>query len=331
MGLLQLLKELKILNLSHSNNLTQTPDFSNLPNLRQLILKYCKRLSKVHHSIGNLDELVLVNLKGCEILEKLPQNFYMLKSLKTLILSGCSMFDNLHEDIGEMVSLKVLHADNTRIREVPPTIGRLISLTDLSLCGLGASPSNIESLRFWSHSMMSGNLSKPVNLLPPSLQGLKSLTTLSLVDCNLTDDALPKDLGSLSSLVTLRLDSNSFHSLPSSLKGLSRLRSLSLDNCELLQSILDLPTNLKALYAANCKALKVMPNMSEMSKLVILELTNCHELVDIPGLDKLLKSLSLKLQNKNSIITAAKESFFQVLSLSLSTTAPAIIMSPLHS
>ncbi|EXB56756.1 TMV resistance protein N [Morus notabilis] len=42
----KLLKELKILNLSHSNYLTQTPDFSNLPNLGQLILKCCTRLSK---------------------------------------------------------------------------------------------------------------------------------------------------------------------------------------------------------------------------------------------------------------------------------------------
>ena len=327
--LLQLLKDLKILNLSHSNYLTRTPDFSYLPNLRQLILKYCKRLSEVHHSIGNLNELVLVNLKDCEILKKLPRNFYKLKSLKTLILSGCSMFDTLDEDIGGMESLKILHADNTRIREVPQTIVRLTSLTNLSLCGLRASPGNLGSFEYWYRSIMPGNNSKPVNLLPPSLQGLKSLTTLSLMDCNLTDDAIPKDLGSLPSLVTLRLDNNSFRSLPSSLKGLSRLRSLSLDNCGLLQSILDLPTNLKALYAANCKALKVMPNMSEMSNLVILELANCHELVDIPGLEKLLKSVSLQLQNKSSIATTSKESFLQVcISLFISLCYPRPTLQP---
>jgi hypothetical protein len=81
-------EKMKILNLSHSYYLSQTPDFSRLPNLEQLILEDCTSLFEVHHSIGDLTSLVLVNLKGCKCLTSLPRNFYKLKSLETLILSG---------------------------------------------------------------------------------------------------------------------------------------------------------------------------------------------------------------------------------------------------
>ncbi|KAJ1393717.1 Leucine-rich repeat domain superfamily [Sesbania bispinosa] len=59
----QLLDRLKILNLSHSHYLTQTPDFSRLPNLEKLILKDCPQLSEVHSTIGDLKFLILLNLK----------------------------------------------------------------------------------------------------------------------------------------------------------------------------------------------------------------------------------------------------------------------------
>ncbi|KAJ7961791.1 TIR-NBS-LRR disease resistance protein [Quillaja saponaria] len=57
------LEELKILNLSHSRSLTQTPDFSKLPNLEKLILKDCPSLSMVDESIGSLNRLILVTFK----------------------------------------------------------------------------------------------------------------------------------------------------------------------------------------------------------------------------------------------------------------------------
>lgn len=51
----ELLSVLKILNLSHSEGLSFTPDFSKLPlpNLERIILKYCTRLTEIDKSIGN--------------------------------------------------------------------------------------------------------------------------------------------------------------------------------------------------------------------------------------------------------------------------------------
>lgn len=312
--LLQLLEKLKFLNLSHSHYLIQTPDFSKLPNLTKLILKDCKSLYDVHPSIGHLDKLVLVNLKNCRNLKNLPKNFYKIKSLETLILSGCSMIHNLDEDLGELVSLTTLLADDTGIRKVPFTIVRLRNLKHLSLCSLKASQSKSLPSLIWSWLTPRKSPLRSANLLPPSLQGLNSLTTLRLNGCNLTDDTIPKDLGSLSSLVYLSLENNSFHSLPSSLRALSKLKDLVLDNCTMLRSLPDLPTNLNALHARNCRSLENIPNMSEISKLQTLSLTNCHELVDIPGLDKVLKSMAvIRMEGCNNISTAFKGSILRVI------------------
>ncbi|XP_047152834.1 disease resistance protein LAZ5-like [Vigna umbellata] len=113
---------LKILNLSHSKYLTETPDFSKLPSLEKLILKHCVSLGKVHQSIGYLHNLVLINLKGCTNLSNLPSEAYKLKSLKTLILSGCLKIDIFKEDILHMKSLKTLISENTAVEQVPISV-----------------------------------------------------------------------------------------------------------------------------------------------------------------------------------------------------------------
>ncbi|KAL2659126.1 hypothetical protein AAZX31_03G079600 [Glycine max] len=128
------LASLKILNLSHSKYLTETPDFSKLRNLEKLILKDCPRLCKVHKSIGDLRNLILLNLKDCTSLGNLPRSVYKLKSVKTLILSGCSKIDKLEEDIVQMESLTTLIAKNVVVKEVPFSIVTLKSIEYISLC-----------------------------------------------------------------------------------------------------------------------------------------------------------------------------------------------------
>ncbi|KAL6179288.1 hypothetical protein ACLB2K_050804 [Fragaria x ananassa] len=83
------LERLEVLNLSHSHHLTQSPDFSQLPYLKYLILKHCVSLPEIDQSIGLLSHLVLLNLKGCTMLKYLPEEFYKMLSVRTLVLSGC--------------------------------------------------------------------------------------------------------------------------------------------------------------------------------------------------------------------------------------------------
>ncbi|KAL2319334.1 hypothetical protein Fmac_028303 [Flemingia macrophylla] len=118
----QVLQCLKILNLSHSKYLIETPDFSKLPSLEKLILKDCTSLCKIHQSIGDLHNLQLINLKDCTSLSFLPREIYMLKSLKTLNISGCSRIDKLEEYIAHMESLTILITENTAGKQVPFSI-----------------------------------------------------------------------------------------------------------------------------------------------------------------------------------------------------------------
>ncbi|TQD73831.1 hypothetical protein C1H46_040634 [Malus baccata] len=84
----QTLEKLKFINLSYSQYLKETPDFTTVPNLEKLILQSCMSLIEVHPSILTLSNLVLLNLNGCKKL-KISASSIRMKSLKTLDLSGC--------------------------------------------------------------------------------------------------------------------------------------------------------------------------------------------------------------------------------------------------
>ncbi|CAL8997855.1 unnamed protein product [Prunus brigantina] len=284
-------QNLKILNLSYSYKLRKSPDFSKIPNLEELILQSCCNLSDVHSSIGDLGRLSLVNLKGCRILKDLPLNFYKSKSIEILILNCCSSFEKLADGLGDMVSLTTLKADDTAIRQIPSSILKLKKLEVLSLCGVEGSP--------------------PTILLPRSLQSLSSLRELALAKRSLTDDAFPKDLGSLISLENLDLARNDFCSLPS-LSGLSKLQNLSLCWCRNLRAIPDLPTNLKVLIADDCIALEKMPDFSEMSNIRELYLRDSGKLTEIPGLDKSLNSMTrIHMENCTNLTADFRKNILQ--------------------
>lgn len=312
----QFLKNLKILNLSHSHYLTHTPNFSKLPNLEILKLKDCKSLVELHPTIEELKGLVFINLKDCKCLKSLPKGFSKLKSLETLILSGCSKLPSLPEDLGQMESLVTLIADDTAIQQVPSAIVRLKNLKYLSLCGCKGPPSKSFPSIIWSWISPKKNPNSIV--LPSSLQGLNSLRTLRLNNCNLSNNTIPKDIGSLISLMELDLRDNSFHSLPSSISGLSKLQTLCLDNCSELKCIPNLPPLLNSLYASNCTSLERTSDFSNVKRMQTLSVSNCPNLVDIPGLDRLLDSVRfLHMEGCRKVTNSFKETILQVISLSI--------------
>ncbi|KAK0593086.1 hypothetical protein LWI29_030524 [Acer saccharum] len=193
-------EELKTIKLSHSCNLIETPDFTGVPNLEMLDLEGCRILCKVHESMGSLRLLTVLNLKNCKNLESFPSNVGGLKALKILNLQGCSKLEKLPENLGELEYLEELDAGRTAIRKVPSSIVRLTNLKMLSFhererkvkhnqCGtLVAVIAGFSS--FWSRRNRNF-----MGLSLPSLAGLSSLKILDLSDCNLTDGALPNDLG----------------------------------------------------------------------------------------------------------------------------------------
>ncbi|XP_059668401.1 disease resistance protein RUN1-like isoform X1 [Cornus florida] len=283
----KMLKKLKVLNLSHSHNLTKTPDFKGLPSLERLLLLECTSLVEIHQSIGNLDKLVFLNLRDCKNLRVLPATMCELKSLENLDLSGCLKLDKLPEDIGKMEQLGVLLAYNTAIKQLPLSINRLRNLRELSFSQNNQTVSTVSfpSL-FWSFFSPKKNPDS-ISLLPTSLSGLCSLRRLFLPNCNLIDDSLPNDLGTLPSLQQLDLRNNNFCSLPTSISRLSKLERLLLDDCTKLRSIPDLPASLAFLVAPNCSSLERISNVSNAPANLSMFLSGCSKLVEITGLDKL--------------------------------------------
>ncbi|XP_065879958.1 disease resistance-like protein DSC1 isoform X2 [Euphorbia lathyris] len=196
------LKELQFIDLSHSQCLTETPDFTGVPNLELLILEGCTSLSKVHPSIGVLKKLTLLNIKDCNSLESLPKTIE-LESLNKLLLSGCSKLGQFPEIVGSMKHLSTVTLDGTSIAELPLSMKNLTGLVFLSLrnCkNLGSLPSEI---KFW-----------------------RPLKNLDLFGCSKLD-RLPESLGNLKHLEKLDLGETAIRQPPSSIRLLRNLKILS--------------------------------------------------------------------------------------------------------
>ncbi|MED6157690.1 hypothetical protein PIB30_025634 [Stylosanthes scabra] len=177
-GVVMFLGMLKVLNLSHSYHLIQTPDFSYLPNLEKLLLKGCSSLSMISDTIGHLKRILLIDLEDCTSLPNLPRSFYELKSLITLIISGCSLIDKLEEDLAQMKSLKKLIADKTAITQVPFSIVRSKSIGYISLYGYEGFVRDVFPSLIWSWMSPTNNPSSLV-------QSFAGLETVSLDVLNL--------------------------------------------------------------------------------------------------------------------------------------------------
>ncbi|XP_054794889.1 disease resistance protein RPV1-like isoform X2 [Prosopis cineraria] len=279
----QLLSKLKILNLSHSFYLIQSPDFSNLPHLEVLILKYCSSLSMVHHSIGDLKNLTLVNLKGCTSLTNLPTTIYKSKSLKVLLLSDCLKIDKLEEDIGQVQSLTTLIANNTAIRQVPYSIVRLKNIGYISVCGFEGLTGDVFPSLIWSWMSPTNN---PLSFVQASK--------------------------SMSSLVSSEAQANSFHDLPSMLTGLSKTRSLQIESFSELQLTQDIERVLDSIYATNGVELET-PNASQVSCMETSTSTPCGNQFHISSSENSLRSILIQMGQSSQVTITLSEAISQVL------------------
>ncbi|XP_059430022.1 disease resistance protein RPP2A-like [Corylus avellana] len=244
------LEDLKIIDLRGSQNLIEIPDLTGVPNLQRLELEGCTSLSKLHPSIGFLKRLKRFNLRNCKRLKSLP-DMINLESLEFFDLSGCSRLGTFPAILGNMSSLEILLLSHcTRLFEPDET-----AITQLLL-------KSCKDLLFHCHLFPKESLDPNAHLILNSLSELSSLIFLDLSYCNLSDGAIPNDLGYLSSLEILNLSGNNFARIPDSICQLSNLESLYLRNCSRLQALPKLPLSLIYLYVENC------PKLEESSDLL---------------------------------------------------------------
>ncbi|XP_059313473.1 disease resistance protein RUN1-like [Lycium ferocissimum] len=259
----EFLRFLRILNLSHSRELTRTPSFAGMPRLKKLILKDCVKLVDIDESIGYLQEIALLNLKDCKSIRKLPRNIGKLKSLKILDISFCSSLEWLPMELNMIDSLKVLRADGIGLNQMLCTTNEWKSLP--ALFSSWISKPRISHEISWA-------------FLP------SSLVSLSLVSCRLSDGSFPEKFSNLPLLEELDLSENSISCLPEWVKSLPQLQSLSVKSCKMLKSLTEMPNSISELSIDSCSSLEMMTYQSLKSKYPSLGHDyNCDSLIMMQG------------------------------------------------
>ncbi|WCJ30631.1 Disease resistance protein (TIR-NBS-LRR class) family [Euphorbia peplus] len=281
-------KKLKFLNLSHSHNLIEIPDFEGCQNLEKLILKDCIRLEKVGDTIGLLSNLIFLDFRGCKSLKKLPESISGLTALENFNMSGCSKLEMVPDSIGNLVKLTFLTLENCEnLQNLPGSICELKSLRELTLSGCSKLQLLPESFQFMS-SLISLNLHNCESLkrLSESIGHLKSLEKLDMSGCSKLE-TLPESAGHFKSLLFWNLQNckNLKSFIPYDISGLRLLQKLNLSGCSKLDELPEDLGNFKSLTVLNLDETSVVSlpeSIRNLKRLEHLSLRECP-LVFSPG------------------------------------------------
>ncbi|RZB62066.1 TMV resistance protein N [Glycine soja] len=230
---LRKLGHLTVLKFDWCKFLTQIPDVSDLPNLRELSFQWCESLVAVDDSIGFLNKLKKLNAYGCRKLTSFPP--LHLTSLETLELSHCSSLEYFPEILGEMENIERLDLHGLPIKELPFSFQNLIGLQQLSMFGCG-----IVQLRC-------------------SLAMMPKLSAFKFVNCNrwqwVESEEAEEKVGSIISSEA-RFWTHSFSAKNCNLcDDFFLTGSLNVSHCKHLQEIRGIPQNLRLFNARNCASL----------------------------------------------------------------------------
>ncbi|KAI3520144.1 hypothetical protein L1887_09374 [Cichorium endivia] len=243
------LGNLTMLDLRESKSLKTTLNFTGVPNLAELRLGGCEKLSRIHNSIGNLEKLTTLDLEECKNLKALPSSICHMKSLEELNLGKCAKLKGLPHELGNLKSLKTLNASHVGIKRLPHSIGELTQLESLNLNGC-----------------------KNLKKLPSSICNLKSIAILYLEGCS-SLERFPERLGDWKGLKEIHASGIKIQQLPDSI-GMCELRSLSITDCYSLKS---LPNSICKVKSLRILRLINCPNIQELPE----ELGNLERLEDI--------------------------------------------------
>ncbi|MED6120241.1 hypothetical protein PIB30_019030 [Stylosanthes scabra] len=260
--LVKLLKEfvdLSVLDFSWNDWITNIPDVSSAPNLKELCFACCENLVKIDESVGVLGKLTVLEAHGCTKLRSLPS--LKLPSLSRLTLANCYSLETFPEILGKMENITYLDLYETSISELPNSICNLTRLYELNLRDGGTIvlPSSIfmlgelEKLEFLRCKDLL--LSDEEGVEQVSTASLSTATYLDLSSCNLSDKFFGIFLARFPNVQELNLSGCNFTILPACIENCQALRFLYLPDCKNLQEIRGIPPNIQSLDAAGTTSL----------------------------------------------------------------------------
>ncbi|RID72707.1 hypothetical protein BRARA_C04586 [Brassica rapa] len=273
------IRNLKLMNLTDSENLNELPDLSTATNLQTLDLSGCSSLTELPFSIGNAINLRRLNLSHCSSLVEFPSSMENVTTLEELLLTGCSHLANLPPSIGNLKTyLKKFELRGcSSLRELPSSIGNMTNLEELYLGGcsslveLPSSIGNMTNLRKLSLNICSNLTALPINI------SMKSLDELVLTDCS-SMKLFPEISTNIS---VLKLAGTAIEEVPPSIMSWPHLRELVIKGCSKLVSLPQLPDSLEFLDADNCGFVNCFKLNQEAREIIINTWT--RDFATLPG------------------------------------------------
>lgn len=282
------LRSLQILNLeSDTCNLTGSlpASIGNLPSLSYLGISGCQFSGSLPSSIGNLPSLRYLHAQSCNFSGSIPASFSNLSNLQYMDV-GVNPFTaqtiSSLSWVWKNKKLTTLGLEMINLYgEIPPSIGNLSQLVELSLI----------------FNQLSG-------ALPSQLANLTQLTSLWLRK-NQLSGSIPTWLMNMTGLVNLDLASNKFHGeIPSSISQLQNLKVLLLVRNNFSGTVeLDNFLKLKQLGVLHLSSNRLSCQTSStnviLPQLVVLGLASCN-LNEFPAFLQKQKSMNwLDLSDNN--------------------------------
>ncbi|XP_014499943.1 disease resistance protein TAO1-like [Vigna radiata var. radiata] len=291
----------------------------------------------------SLKKLCLIDLSHCSSLTTFPFVLSEMKFLKKLFLSGCSKLENFPEIEDTMENLAILSLNNTSIKALPSSLGRLVGLQELNLYGcrnLEIIPSSIGRLTRLCKLHLTNCHS--LQTFPNTIFKLK-LRKLDLYRC-LRLRTFPKITEQAQTFSYIDLSETAIKELPSSFDNLVSLRSLQLNKCRNLESLPNSIVNLKHLCKLDCSGchklteiprhigrltslmelllndsgiVNLPESIAHLSSLKSLDLSDCKRLECIPQIPSCLKQLvaldcpSIRQVMSNRNLSGSKEGVFK--------------------
>ncbi|XP_047939976.1 LOW QUALITY PROTEIN: uncharacterized protein LOC125187427 [Salvia hispanica] len=291
LGSLKEFKDLKILDVSGSTSFEKFEDKSLHTNTKLQILNLSKTNLKTLPLINQLKDLKFVWLKGCPNLPTIC-NLDKMQNLEIFDISGAEEVDRFcdlsWEDLTKLVTINI---SNTKIRRLSPNLGDLTYLYARNCLRIKVVPP-VEGLKKLQELDLSGciNLTK---VRQEFFKDVKLLRSLNLSRTNVRElSFLDNDRSSLRELL---LSGCKFLEKVGSLKCLKELERLDLSGCErvmeLEEGTFDEMKHLEHLNLSGTGIGKPtpMPSLSKLENLKELHVRECRNLKELPGVEQVSK------------------------------------------